>query len=752
MASSLHRSRWIAVGLMALTLAVYWLTFLGKLRSIDEIAVLSVTESLVKRGALAANQVAFTYLAGHESLVGQGPSGDIYPHKGLLPSVLAVPLYGLALHWPGIGLVQSALLLNPLLTALTTGLIYLLLIRWGFSDRAGIAVALSFSCGTLAWHYGQTLFAEPGAALAWLGVICCLTLAMDSPRGIGWVVLAGGLLALSAGTSYACLVAAPVFGMYLAFLIGQSADRSWARLIAFAIGFLVTLAIWPLLNQLRFGDWLGTGYSLQTETLRLAGASTRLYGLLISPYRGLIWYTPLTLAVPWGYVALARRRPLEGALCAGLTIVVIGVYSLWTVWWGGVNWGPRYLVPLMPFLCLGLAPIWEWALSRGASRILRGLFFVLVVLSVAVQLVSALTDYVPYDFENWLRYGPSLVADAPIDAVPILYEPRLSPLWVQAQALWQGRIELAWLNDGLALVVCVSGVLLAIAALVAVARLGQPRAIAAASALAMLVIVSCTLPRTTHTTLAMRELVTFVQANARPDDVIVQMMPDVYTEFAALYRSAVPVYGLPREAPLRPELMRMLERLARGHRAVWLISTGSPVADPQNGAEAWLAQNAFKAVHAYHGKVRLAMFALLTGEAQPDAPRSDRLGAAIRLTAFNLPSRAFHPGDLLPLTLTWKATAPVQQDAVVFVHLYNAAGAVVAQRDAQPVDGYRPTGTWRVGEPVVDRHGILIPADLAPGDYTLCVGLYDAVTGQRFAVEPPQPDHRIPLGAVRIEP
>jgi hypothetical protein len=62
----------------------------------------------------------------------------------------------------------------------------------------------------------------------------------------------------------------------------------------------------------------------------------------------------------------------------------------------------------------------------------------------------------------------------------------------------------------------------------------------------------------------MRELVAFIQANARPNDVIVQMMPDVYTEFATLYRSGVPVYGLPREAPLRPELMRVLERLARG--------------------------------------------------------------------------------------------------------------------------------------------------------------------------------------------
>ena len=749
-----RRQRWIAVGLMVLTLAIYWLTFLGQLRSIDEMAILSVTESLVKHGTLTANPVAFTYIAGHESLVEPGLSGDFYPHKGLLPSLLAAPLYGLALQWPGAGLAQTALLLNPILTALTAGLVYLLAIRWGFSDRAGVATAVSFSCGTLAWHYGQTLYTEPSAALAWVGAAFLLATASVNPRGIAWIAAAGGLIALSAGASYAYLVAVPVFGIYLALQIRQAPGRSWMRLVAFGVGCLAGLIIWPLANQLRFGDWLGTGYSLQTETLRLAGAATRLYGLVLSPYRGLIWYVPLALAAPLGYVMLYRRRSLEGLLCAGLTLAVIGIYSLWTVWWGAVNWGPRYLVPLMPILCLGLAPIWEWVFDRRASRILRGAFCALVVLSVGVQIVSVLTNYVPYDFENWQRYSQLLLADAPISAIPILYDVRLSPLWVQTQALWQGKIELAWVGDGQSLAACVLGVLLAGTALVMLMRARRPRAVMLMGVGAMSLIVSWTLPRVTtaRTHPPMRELVAFIQANARPNDVIVQMMPDVYTEFATLYRSGVPVYGLPREAPLRPELMRVLERLAREHRVVWLVSTGSPPADPQNGAEAWLVQHAFKATHGYWDKVRLAVFAAPTADDGPATPRADRLGAGIRLISFSFPRRSWHPGDIVPLTLTWEATVPVQQNAVVFVHLYDAAGKVVAQRDAQPLDGYTPTSTWRVGEPVVDRQGVLLPRNVAPGEYALYVGLYDAATGQRLAVDPPQPENRIPLGTVRVEP
>ena len=749
-----RRQRWIAVALMVLTLAIYWLTFLGQLRSIDEMAILSVTESLVKHGTLTANPVAFTYIAGHESLVEPGPLGDFYPHKGLLPSLLATPLYGLALQLPGVGLAQGALLLNPILTALTMGLVYLLAIRWGFSDRAGAATAVSFSCGTLAWHYGQTLYTEPSAALAWVGAAYLLMMASASPGGIGWIAVAGDLVGLSAGASYAYVVAVPVFGIYLALQIKQSSGRSWMRLVAFGVGCLAGLMVWPLANQLRFGNWLGTGYSLQTETLRLAGAATRLYGLVLSPYRGLIWYVPLALVTPLGYFALYRRRSREGLLCAGLTLAVIGIYSFWTVWWGAVNWGPRYLVPLMPFLCLGLAPIWEWMFDRRRSRLLRGAFGALVVLSVGVQIVSVLTNYVPYDFENWQRYSQLLIADAPISAMPILYDVHLSPLWVQTRALWHGKIELAWVGDGQALAVCVLGVLLAGAALVMLMRARRPRAVMLMGVGAMSLIVLWTLPRVTTARVhpSMRELVAFIQANARPDDVIVQMMPDVYTEFATLYRSGVPVYGLPREAPLRPELMRVLERLAREHRAVWLVSTGSPPADPQNGAEAWLVQHAFKAMHRYWDKVRLAVFAAPPADDGPIVPRADRLGASIRLISFSLPRRSWHPGDIVPLTLTWETAAPVQQNAVVFVHLYDAAGKVVAQHDAQPLDGYAPTSAWRVGELVVDRQGVLLPRNIAPGEYALYVGLYDAASSQRLVIDPLQPENRILLGTVRVEP
>ena len=60
----------------------------------------------------------------------------------------------------------------------------------------------------------------------------------------------------------------------------------------------------------------------------------------------------------------------------------------------------------------------------------------------------------------------------------------------------------------------------------------------------------------------------------------------------------------------------------------------------------------------------------------------------------------------------------------VTTELLNADGALVAQHDSEPQGGTMPTIAWRPGQVVTDRHGIALPDDLPPGDYTLIVGIY----------------------------
>ena len=52
--------------------------------------------------------------------------------------------------------------------------------------------------------------------------------------------------------------------------------------------------------------------------------------------------------------------------------------------------------------------------------------------------------------------------------------------------------------------------------------------------------------------------------------------------------------------------------------------------------------------------------------------------------------------------------------------------------------------------PGPDRYGILLPADIVPGTYTVAVGLYDPVTGQRLPVSAGPQDFAIEIGPIAV--
>lgn len=92
------------------------------------------------------------------------------------------------------------------------------------------------------------------------------------------------------------------------------------------------------------------------------------------------------------------------------------------------------------------------------------------------------------------------------------------------------------------------------------------------------------------------------------------------------------------------------------------------------------------------------------------------------------------PGGALELTLLWHALARQNRDWVVFIHLVDARGQIVAEDNRQPRDGAFPMTQWVLGDWVEDRHPLHLPDDLAAGTYSVLVGLYDPRTDERPGV------------------
>jgi len=99
--------------------------------------------------------------------------------------------------------------------------------------------------------------------------------------------------------------------------------------------------------------------------------------------------------------------------------------------------------------------------------------------------------------------------------------------------------------------------------------------------------------------------------------------------------------------------------------------------------------------------------------------------------SFDLLTWVFDYGSDPPeLWLWWRATAAPPADYTIFVQLFDATGALLAQADAPPNDGLSPTSIWREGDVIEDVHRF--PAGtVIPPDGRILIGAYRPDTGER---------------------
>lgn len=126
-----------------------------------------------------------------------------------------------------------------------------------------------------------------------------------------------------------------------------------------------------------------------------------------------------------------------------------------------------------------------------------------------------------------------------------------------------------------------------------------------------------------------------------------------------------------------------------------------------------------------------------------------QFGSHIQLHSYDL---SVDPAAV-ELTLYWQANSVPETGWFVFVHLVDASGEIVVQRDFVPAEGLRPTTGWRPNEVIEDVHHLPLPPDLPPGLYTIRVGLFEPDSFARPSVTQngqPQPDNQLNLVELRL--
>ena len=340
--------------------------------------------------------------------------GHYYAAKAPGLALFALPWYeglratGLLVHgpppsvpWPRaeeLGMPLTAPWEMALYGAALPCLLVLLLVRSvadglvpGFGGRA----ALVLGAGTLVGVFATLFFEHELSTL--LGFLAYALVFHARRRGAGrGPLLAAGIAAgLALGVEFPLAIVAVLVGVYA---LGRT-DRL-RRGLAYAAGVALGVAPLAAYNLWTFGSIASTAYSHAVlEPGRsghdVVGAnSSGFFGigapspsafvaLLLQP-KGLLVLSPVLAVAAAGLVSLWRRGGrADAALAGGVTLGFLLYDCAYYLPFGGFNGGPRFLVPALPFLALGIAAAW---------RAWPGPTLALACASVVVTTASILSD------------------------------------------------------------------------------------------------------------------------------------------------------------------------------------------------------------------------------------------------------------------------------------------------------------------------------------------------------------------------
>ena len=178
----------------------------------------------------------------------------------------------------------------------------------------------------------------------------------------------GVLLGFFLFAAYFCRPTAAIFVALVLLYVLLYDRRLFLVTAATALAFLLLFLAW---SQLAYGRWFPPYYRPERLQAVPGIAPQAIYGVLLSPSRGLLVYSPFfivtLLGAAWAFPHL-RRRPLFWLALAwfGLHLPVPGRTARW---WGGHAFGPRLLTEVIPALVLLTFLVWQVARQQAGPRL-----------------------------------------------------------------------------------------------------------------------------------------------------------------------------------------------------------------------------------------------------------------------------------------------------------------------------------------------------------------------------------------------
>jgi hypothetical protein len=416
-------SRTVVAALIA-AFAVLWLVpspYYERLNNPNENVRVYLTRAIVEHQTLAIDDIIDEW--GNVDDKAQF-EGRMYPGKAPGLSLLAVPIY--AAYHAACEKMEYEPSRREIVYVCRLGTVVLpcLFFLWWFvrftarlTDDIGSRLLCIFAVGGASTMLVYGMIFTSHTLMSWCVMGAYMAgVAYRDDRHPSWVKAAwlafvvGHLLGWAVSLEYPGFLGAAVVGLHAIYRSeNKLAFMGWS-----AAGAAVSIGILMAYHHFAFGGIFQTAYQ-HLENPQYAEyvsggffgmkriSTEALWGSFFAPSNGLFWFMPWTLLAVVALPALIRNRSTrdEAIMVAVILVLYTLFISMVRDWRGGWTAGPRYIVPVVPFLGLLLLRVDE-ALSRTGSAVLYRTLIVasLGLGSFACGLSAAMYPHYPSVLDN----------------------------------------------------------------------------------------------------------------------------------------------------------------------------------------------------------------------------------------------------------------------------------------------------------------------------------------------------------------
>lgn len=700
-----------SAAIFLILMASYLFVFHGIPISGDERALFAATQSLVRYGDTQLYSVYNQY-------TGDPWSGALHEPLSI---ALAVPIYWLAQQTAFIGMLQAVWFLNVLFTALIGPVIYLTGRELNYNPRTSFITALVVGLATMLMPYSQTYFREPLSAL-WVALIALLAFKLNN-KFRWWVAFALFVACLSALLTKTALVL--LFPALLLVLFRQD-WRFNATVVAVAVLLVGVVFLLAQTDRYDLSTYQGRSTSTTLDYIQ-----TVFGAYLLSPGRS-IWATSpvLLLAIPGAWLAYQQKqyRLLLAPVVFLFTLTAGYALGGWD-WHGGLGWGARYLLPVIPLLGLLLLPIFERKWWR-VSAVFIALSMVVQFMAVAVpttRYYNYMDDELPgRDIAAYYDEGIWEIEYIPLTVHFDLYDWQAAPFaWRHGdQSGWALMVVVVWLLASAGLLWRGSKFILPVILIL----------VTVGSVFALAIFYNDNRLQRDD----INQLIAETTLRAGADDIILLANPSYQDVFLNRYRGEGVLATLPYldteryspdDQPVEPpdvdndgsidanervdgQTSRILRHLNGQYNRIWLVMNAGPYTPwALRPVEEWLS-NFYYPVQSVEVSDRARLIEYYPQSAPVAVPPQNtqyHFQDSLTLSAFEVGHVSC---GVVPVTLEWQGAL----DANIGIQLLREDGSVVSEAGGVLNHGFPPPRYF-----YLENYALIAP----PGNYMLRVFLYN---------------------------